>query len=163
MGVYACLGNHEYYAGVDKCADFFKKSNIQLLRDSSTLVDSTLYVVGRDDNTNPRRKSVQQLVAGLDKSKPIILLEHQPTDLGESVKNSIDLQFSGHTHSGQVWPISAITKRIFEKSHGYLKKGDTNIYISSGMGIWGGKFRIGTQSEYVVFNIKGKKLNQETK
>lgn len=154
LGVYTCLGNHEYYAGVDNCVDFFKKAGIHLLRDSVALVDSTFYLVGRDDKTNPGRKPIKQLMAGIDHSKPVILLDHQPYDLQESVDNKIDLQFSGHTHNGQIWPFSLITKAIYENSHGFVKKGETSIYVSSGIGIWGGKFRIGTQSEFVVFNIK---------
>lgn len=161
LGVYACLGNHEYYAGADKCAEFFKKANIHLLRDSVALVDSTFYVVGRDDKTNPHRKPLKQLVKGLDQSKPIILLDHQPYNLQESEENHIDLQFSGHTHNGQIWPASLIAKAVYENSHGYIKKGNTEVYVSSGIGIWGGKFRIGTQSELVVFEIKGKNNPEE--
>jgi predicted MPP superfamily phosphohydrolase len=150
---------------VDKCADFFQKAGIKLLRDSVALVDSTFYIVGRDDKTNPNRKPVKELLAGIDHSKPIILLDHQPYNLQESVDNRIDLQFSGHTHEGQIWPFSLITKAIYENSHGFIKKGETNIYVSSGIGIWGGKFRIGTQSEFVVFNIKpssGKETKETT-
>jgi predicted MPP superfamily phosphohydrolase len=156
LGVYACLGNHEYYAGADKSAEFMKLANIRLLRDSVAFVDSTFYVVGRDDRTNPQRKSLSQLTAGLDHSKPIILIDHQPYDLGETPQSGVDLQISGHTHEGQIWPLSLITKAIYENPHGYIKKGKSHIYVSSGIGIWGGKFRIGTQSEFMVFNIKGK-------
>jgi predicted MPP superfamily phosphohydrolase len=66
----------------------------------------------------------------------------------------VDFQFSGHTHYGQVWPISWIEDAIYECAYGSLTKGNTRIYVSSGIGIWGGKFRIGTQSEYVVLMLK---------
>ena len=157
LGVYACLGNHEYYAGADECSHFFQKANIHLLRDSAALIANSFYVIGRDDRTNPTRKSVQQLVSGLDRSKPLILLDHQPFHMEESEKNGIDLQISGHTHDGQIWPFSLILKLIYEKKHGFITKRNTNIYVSSGLGIWGGKFRIGTQSEYAIFHIKGNK------
>lgn len=152
-GIYAIPGNHEYISGIAESMKFIDKAGIHLLRDSSVLVDSTFYIVGRDDKTNPNRKSLENLTAALDKSKPIILLDHQPFSLEESENNGVDLQFSGHTHRGQVWPISLITDLMYEDSFGYLKKGNTNIYVSSGIGIWGGKFRIGTQSEYVVINM----------
>ncbi|MDH6355904.1 putative MPP superfamily phosphohydrolase/uncharacterized integral membrane protein [Dysgonomonas sp. PH5-45] len=155
-GVFACLGNHEYISGVNQSMEFYKKAGIQLLKDQAVLVDSAFYIVGRDDKSNPRRKPLSHLVADVDKSKPIILIDHQPYNLEESEENGIDLQFSGHTHRGQVWPISLITDYIYEDSYGYLKKGNTNIYVSSGIGIWGGKFRIGTQSEYVVINMAKK-------
>lgn len=155
-GIYACLGNHEYLSGINNSLDFLNKTGINLLRDSVALVDSSFYVVGRDDKSNPNRKPLKDLVAGLDKTKPILLLDHQPYDLEEAEACGIDFQFSGHTHQGQVWPISMITKKIYEDDHGFLKKGNTNIYVSSGIGIWGGKFRIGTQSEYVVVDINKK-------
>lgn len=154
LGIYTCLGNHEYISGLNESTHFIEDAGIHLLRDSYALVDSSFYVVGRDDRSNPKRKPLSELVASLDKSKPIILLDHQPYNLEEAEANGIDFQFSGHTHRGQVWPISLITDKIYEDSHGSLKKGKTNIYVSSGIGIWGGKFRIGTQSEYVVIDIK---------
>lgn len=155
-GIYMCLGNHEYISGLNNSLDFIQKTGIHLLRDSVAEVDSSFYIVGRDDKMNPNRKPLSELTANLDKTKPIILLDHQPYNLEESEANGVDLQFSGHTHQGQVWPISLITHSIYEQDHGYIKKGNTNIYVSSGIGIWGGKFRIGTQSEYVVINLKSK-------
>ena len=153
-GVYTCLGNHEYISGINESLRFLDKAGITILKDNHAFIDSCFYVVGRDDRSNPKRETLENLTASLDKSKPIILLDHQPYNLDESEKNGIDLQLSGHTHRGQVWPISLITDLIYEKSHGLIKKGNSNIYVSSGIGIWGGKFRIGTQSEYVVIDIK---------
>lgn len=155
LGVYACLGNHDYYAGVDSAARFMQLSNITLLKDTAVLVNDEFYLIGRDDRTNPDRKSLQDIIKGVDKSKPLILMDHQPYHLEEAEQAGIDLQFSGHTHYGQVFPINLITDAIYEKAYGYLKKGETNIYVSSGIGIWGGKFRIGTNSEFVVFNVTG--------
>lgn len=156
MGVFACPGNHEYISGFSESLDFIKESGIYLLRDSVALIDSSFYIVGRDDKSNKNRKPLKELVENLDHSKPIILLDHQPYFLEEAEVNGIDVQISGHTHQGQVWPISIVTNSMYEIDHGYLKKGDANIYVSSGIGIWGGKFRIGTQSEYVVIDINKK-------
>jgi len=153
-GIYACMGNHEYISNPKKSEAFMKQAGINMLRDSSVLIDSCFYVVGRDDRSNPNRKPLKELIEPLDKSKFLIVLDHQPYHLEEAEQAGVDLQFSGHTHRGQVWPVSFVTDRIYEVSHGYKKKGNTNIYVSSGIGIWGGKFRIGTQSEYVVIDIK---------
>ena len=144
------LGNHEYIFDVSKSINFLNEAGITLLRDSVATVNDDFYIVGRDDMSNPNRKTIARLTESLDKSKPIIMLDHQPYNLDEVEKNGIDLQISGHTHNGQIWPISLITKLIFEKSHGYIKKGNSHIYVSSGIGLWGGKFRIGTNSEYTV-------------
>lgn len=156
LGIYSCVGNHEFLSDLRKSSDFIKRSGVKLLRDEAILVDSSFYIVGRDDKSNKRRKQLNTIVDSLDKSKPIVLLDHQPFHLEEAEKNNIDLQLSGHTHKGQVWPISMMTNAMYEIDHGYLKKGNTHIYVSSGIGIWGGKFRIGTQSEYVVITLKGK-------
>jgi predicted MPP superfamily phosphohydrolase len=153
MGIYACPGNHEYISGMKESIGFMEKAGVNLLRDSVAEIDSCFYVVGRDDRSNPGRKPLGQLIAGLDQAKPIIMLDHQPYNLEEAEVNGIDIQISGHTHQGQVWPISLITKKLYERSHGFIKKGNANIYVSSGIGIWGGKFRIGTQSEYVVMDV----------
>ena len=155
LGVYACLGNHDYYAGVEQSAEFMKLSGITLLKDTALLVDNRFYVIGRDDRTNPNRKSLDGIVNGLDKDKPMILLDHQPYNLEEARNAGIDLQLSGHTHNGQVFPINLITSAVYECSYGFTRRGKTNIYVSSGIGIWGGKFRIGTDSEFVVFNVTG--------
>jgi len=153
--VYACLGNHEYYASEPKAKEFYDKAGVVLLRDSVATVDG-ITIIGRDDRTNTHRKPLKDLMKQVDNNHYTILLDHQPYHLEEAEKAGIDFQFSGHTHDGQVWPISWITRAMYEKSFGYLKKGDTQYYVSSGMGIWGAKFRIGTRSEYVVATLRGK-------
>jgi predicted MPP superfamily phosphohydrolase len=153
-GTFVIPGNHEYIAGVNKAEAFLRRSGVTFLKDSAALVDDRFYIVGRDDRSNPERKSIPELTAPLDRTKPVILLDHQPHNLEEAEQNHIDLQISGHTHKGQVWPVSLITKALFELDHGYMKKGNTHYYVSSGLGIWGGKFRIGSRSEYVVIELK---------
>ena len=151
--IYACLGNHEYYSGELKAQQFYKDAGIHLLRDSVTRIGN-LCIIGRDDRTNLRRKSIADLIGNVNRNREFtILLDHQPYHLEEAEQNGIDFQFSGHTHHGQVWPISWITDAIYEDAFGPLQKGNTRYYVSSGMGIWGGKFRIGTRSEYVTLTI----------
>ena len=151
--VVACLGNHEYITGIDKSLDFYKQAGITLLRDS-TVTLGDLVIAGRDDRSNFKRKSVKQLIAGVDKGKFTILLDHQPYHLEEAQQAGIDFQLSGHTHEGQVWPMSLMVHKMYENAWGYCKKGDTQYYVSSGLGIWGGKYRIGTRSEYIVATIQ---------
>ncbi|WP_108823176.1 metallophosphoesterase [Dysgonomonas sp. Marseille-P4361] len=153
FGIYTCLGNHEYISGLKESLEFLNKTGVRVLRDESILIDSSFYLVGRDDRINSKRKALKDLVEGLDKTKPIFVLDHQPYNLEEAEINGVDLQLSGHTHQGQIWPISLVTRILYEVDHGFLKKGNTNIYVSSGIGLWGGKFRIGTQSEYIVIDI----------
>ncbi len=157
--VYACLGNHEYYSSEPRAREFYRQAGITLLRDSAARIGE-LCVIGRDDRTNPHRKPLAQLTAQarrqgtLTDSTFTLLLDHQPYHLEEAEKCGIDFQFSGHTHHGQVWPASWVTEALYEDAFGPLTKAKTQYYVSSGMGIWGGKFRIGTRSEYVVLTLE---------
>ncbi len=150
--VVACLGNHEYYGGESNALLFYKKADITLLRDSVITVGD-LCIIGRDDRSNPKRKTLSELMKGVDRTKYLVVLDHQPIQLEEAEQNGIDFQLSGHTHHGQVWPISWITESIYECAFGEWQRGSTRYYVTSGIGIWGGKFRIGTRSEYVVAEI----------
>ena len=152
-GIYAALGNHEYISDVSKSMEFLKQAGVIVLRDSAVLVNDWFYIVGRDDKSNSTRKPIEELTQTLDKTKPIIMLDHQPYNLEKVEENNIDLQISGHTHYGQLIPISWITRLMYEKPHGYLQKGNSHIYTTSGIGIWGGKFRVGTNSEFVVIDF----------
>ncbi len=155
LGVYASTGNHEYISGIKESTDFINKAGITLLRDSSVEVNG-ITVIGRDDYSYKNRKELSQITNNIDNSSFTIVLDHQPNKLDDAVSEDIDLQISGHTHYGQVFPASLITKKLFELPHGYKQKGNTHIYVSSGLGIWGGKFRIGTQSEYIVIDLANK-------
>jgi len=151
----ACLGNHEYITGIDSAIHLIGDAGIRILRDDTISV-AGVTIVGRDDRSNFQRKSVAQLLQAVDHNRFIILLDHQPFKLEEAEQNGVDLQLSGHTHRGQVWPLNWVTKKMYECDYGQWKRGNTDYYVSSGMGIWGGKFRIGTDSEYAVITITPK-------
>ncbi len=151
--IYACLGNHEYYSGQEDAEEFYKKANINLLIDEVAIING-INIIGRDDRTNKHRKSLGQLVKRIDKRRFTILLDHQPYHLEQAERNGIDFQLSGHTHYGQLWPISWIEDVMYEDAYGPLKKGNTQYFVTSGIGIWGAKFRIGTRSEYLVATVK---------
>jgi len=152
--VYACLGNHEYYSGMSGARQFYHDAGIHLLIDSTVVIDSSIVIIGRDDRSNMRRKPVKDYQSAIANSQFSIVLDHQPYNLDRSEQAGVDFQLSGHTHRGQVWPISWITDAVYECSWGSHQCGKTNYYISSGIGLWGGKFRIGTQSEYVVATLQ---------
>lgn len=154
-GVYAVLGNHEYYGGVDKSLRFLKRAGINVLRDQALTIDNRFVLIGRDDRTNPNRRSIEELLAGADKHLPLVLLDHQPHHLSEAQQNNIDLQISGHTHNGQIFPFNYIVNSMFELAHGYRKIGHTHFYVSSGLGLWAAPLRIGTQSEIVDVVLRG--------
>ena len=146
----AVLGNHEFYSNVERAEQFFKDAGIQLLRDSVAHFKG-VDVIGRNDRTSPERADLVNLAKGLEGFT--IVLDHQPYHLEEAESAGIDYQFSGHTHRGQVWPLSWITDALYEKAWGHHQRGKTQYYVSSGLGIWGAKIRVGTRSEYLVLHI----------
>lgn len=150
--VYACLGNHEYYADKGYSMGWYAKAGIHLLIDKGISVDG-INIIGRDDRSNGGRAAVKDLMNTVDKNKFTILLDHQPYNLDDAANAGVDFQLSGHTHDGQVWPINWIEHGMYEDAHGPLQKHHTCYYVTSGMGIWGGKFRIGTSSEYLVVKL----------
>lgn len=162
-GVYAVFGNHEYYGGgVEKITyEYENSANFNLLRDKTVKINNSFYLVGRDDlsserYTKSKRKTMEELLIGTDKLLPIIVIDHQPVKFSEGEKAGVDLQFSGHTHSGQLLPANIITKRLFENDFGLLTKGTYNVVVSSGVGTWGPPIRIGTSSEIVQVEVEFK-------
>lgn len=148
----ACLGNHEYITGINRAIELIGQTGIVLLRDTTVTINGVT-IVGRDDRSNRHRKSIAQLLQGVDTAGYIIVLDHQPFQLEEAEQCGVDLQLSGHTHRGQVWPLNWVTRKMYECDYGQYSRGKTQYYVSSGIGIWGGKFRIGTDSEYAVITI----------
>ena len=157
--VYACLGNHEYYSQEARARAFIRDAGIHLLVDSCAVIGRDLCIIGRDDRTNPARQPLKTLVEQAPEGLYTIVLDHQPYHLEEAEAQGIDFQLSGHTHRGQVWPVSWVTDRMYECAFGPWQRGATHYYISSGIGIWGGKYRIGTQSEYIVATLSSERHN----
>ncbi len=156
LGIYACLGNHEYLSGIVGSLDFYAKTKINLLVDGVAQVDSSFWIIGRDDRSNAKRAKLSDLVSQTNSDQPLILLDHQPYNLEQAEENGIDLQISGHTHNGQLWPLNLIVKKEYEVGYGSKQKGNTFVYTTSGLALWGPPFRIGTRSEIVVFDISFK-------
>lgn len=156
-GVYAVTGNHEYIGGVDEACNYLTSHGIKMLRDSVVKIDNDFYLIGREDIAirqfaHKQRKDLKELLNGVDKSLPLILMDHEPFRLNEAFENGIDLQLSGHTHNGQLWPMNFLISKIYELGWGYMVKGKTHYYVSCGVGGWGPPIRTGSRPEIV--NIK---------
>ena len=148
---FGVLGNHERFEDAIGSERFYADAGITLLKDSEARFKG-LEIIGRDDRGNHRRKPLPELVGTPEGFT--LLLDHQPSHLEEAEEAGIDFQFSGHTHHGQVWPLSWVTDFLFEKAHGHHSRGKTRYYVSSGLGIWGPKIRVGTRSEYLVLHLE---------
>lgn len=159
FGTYGIFGNHEYFdQKPDMVADYLKQGQVQVLRDQSARIADSFYLVGREDLSKKRyagteRQELGTLMAGIDRKLPIILLDHQPKNLQDGVTNGVDLQLSGHTHLGQLFPNSLVTKKIYELDWGYLRKESMQAIVSCGVGTWGPPIRIGNQPEIVNITI----------
>jgi uncharacterized protein len=159
LGVWAITGNHEYIGGAKQAVAYLKQHNIRFLSDTALLIGDRFFLAGREDRDRSRftgqpRKPLEVILNGVDRTYPIILMDHQPFRLSEAQKAGVDLQLSGHTHHGQLWPFNYITSAIYELSWGYLKKGNTHYYVSSGFGTWGPPVRLGNRPEVVSINLR---------
>lgn len=152
-GVYYVFGNHEYYIGDEYEATKQVRAVTKLLDDKAVLIDEAFYLVGRLDPTNSKRKSTAELVDGLDISKPVIMLEHQPNDIDANIASGVDLQFSGHTHSGQLFPFNILVRAFNGLFHGHYKINGYQAIVSSGTGVWGFLIRVGSKNEIVITDI----------
>lgn len=151
-GVYAVLGNHEYYAGQDK-GNFFDNAGIKVLCDTVVNIANAFNLAGRYDSHFRGRKSVYDLLSSTPDSLPLILVDHRPTEIEQVSSTTADIQLSGHTHNGQLFPINLITRSFYELSWGYLKKGNTHFLVTSGIRLWGPPVRTTGKSEIMVIDI----------
>lgn len=157
-GVYAVLGNHEYYGGsIEEYTELMRSIGIKVLQDEVEEVAGT-YIVGRKDKTAETmeiggRKSVGDLLTGLDLSRPVIMMDHQPTGFDVAAQAGVDVLLSGHTHRGQIAPNHWITKRLFELDWGYLSKDKLHVVVSSGYGTWGPPIRLASRSEIIKLEV----------
>ena len=159
FGIYAVTGNHEYIGGVDPAVEYLESHGVKMVRDTAVLIDSSFYLIGREDRDRPRftgksRKNLAEIMNGVNKTLPLILMDHQPFSLKESQENGIDLHLSGHTHDGQIWPLTYIIDAIYEVGYGYASKSGMHVYVSSGAGTWGPPVRIGTRPEIVLIRLR---------
>jgi predicted MPP superfamily phosphohydrolase len=157
-GTYAITGNHEYIGGVVAAAQYLEDHGIIMLRDEVIRIDHKFYIIGREDISMKHfagkdRKPLEYLLSGIDCKLPVIQMDHQPFSLKRVADTCIDLQVSGHTHHGQLWPYNFITSLIYEISHGYTQIGDTHFYVSSGYGTWGPPVRTTARPEIVEITL----------
>lgn len=153
LGTYIVYGNHEYRANIHAKRRWLEKTGGTLLVDSVAMPDSTFYLVGRDDYVNKGRDNLRTLMKDIDTTKPVIVLDHQPWSLAEQAMNGVDLGLHGHTHYGQLWPYPLLMNFVYENPYGYSRRGPSQFYVSSGIGIAGPPYRVGTVSELVVLHI----------
>lgn len=157
-GVYATLGNHDLYGHEKPITESLRNAGVQLLNDEVLRLDykgQPMWLVGRFDNHKRQRVATTELLAQVNTEEPVILLDHRPSDIIEHSLLPIDLQLSGHTHNGQIFPANFIVSSINRLGYGYEAIGKGHFVVSSGYGFWGIPFRLGSRSEIWLISLSG--------
>ncbi len=172
-GVYACYGNHDidetilagftfdWHGAKESSPEmdaFLKQANIRLLRDEGVLIGGAVYLYGRPDARRPgrgitQRKTPAEITAQLDRSMPILILDHEPGELEELAQAGVDADLCGHTHDGQMFPGNLTIGLFWENPCGYLRKGNMHSIVTSGVGLFGPNMRVGTRAEICPITI----------
>ena len=163
-GVYATLGNHDLYGHEQPISDSLRAAGVQLLNDEITHLNhqgEMVWLMGRFDNHKHQRVATSELLAQVNNAEPLILLDHRPSAILEHSKLPIDLQVSGHTHNGQIFPANFIVSAINRLGYGYEAIGKGHFVVSSGYGFWGIPFRLGSRSEIWIINLIGTNINTQ--
>jgi predicted MPP superfamily phosphohydrolase len=157
-------GNHEYFNEAQGWLDYMQRIGWESLHNRHIVVErggDRLIVAGVDDAT-ARSSGVRghgadlaEALAGADRTAPVLLLAHQPKQVAEAVAAGVDLQISGHTHGGQIWPFNFLVRLEQPVVHGLSRHGErTQLYTSRGTGFWGPPFRVFAPSEITVLTLR---------
>jgi uncharacterized protein len=156
-GVFFVTGNHETYLGLDIAFSALKNTKVTILKDQVVDIDG-LKIIGLSYPMQNEKKNVITTLESLRNEffgKPNILLYHSPVNIDQFKNNGIDLQLSGHTHAGQIFPFGYITKLIYKGyDYGLYKKDNFTLYTTSGTGTWGPTMRTGNTPEIVVITLR---------
>ena len=161
--IYFVEGNHEIgFQGGSPLKEFdlinrLKDSGVNVLLDEAVMLDD-IYLIGRKDYVIKKRESLEVITDDINEDKPLVLLEHQPKNYKDNAKLGIDLQLSGHTHAGQIFPLNYFFEliNVNDMNYGIKKDGNFHAIVSSGMGGWGYSIRTASHSEIVVVNLSSK-------
>ncbi len=158
FGKFAITGNHEFYAGIGQAVDFTKSAGFSVLRGEGMTIAGVLNVVGVDDDTGRNSDSYRpanekELLAKLPRRYFTLLLKHKPFIDKEAVE-FFDLQLSGHTHKGQIFPFNLITRVFFPLHAGYFRfLNSSHLYVSRGTGTWGPPMRLLSPPEVTIIDL----------
>ncbi len=158
-GVYATLGNHDLYGHEKPISHSLRDAGVHLLNDDIFCLEyqgQPIWLVGRFDNHKRQRLATSTLLTQVNSAEPIILLDHRPSDIIQHSQMPIDLQVSGHTHNGQIFPANFIVSAINRLGYGYEAINGSHFVVSSGYGFWGIPFRLGSRSEIWLITLTGK-------
>ena len=160
-GKYFITGNHDYFGNIKDIEEKITRSGFRVLNNEYVVIDSTFVLLGLDyfygRSTNKDKRSIAEILSGADRNLPVVLLKHVPDDLDVIADGGVDLQLSGHTHHGQLFPFNIITNMVYKISSGLGKYKNLQVYVNSGVGFWGPPMRVGVPSEITKITLKTSK------
>lgn len=154
-GVYYVSGNHDPSFG-DAEAALLEASGVKIVDNRCLLINGCFYIAGRADGGHGgqvERKDLAVILADIDKAKPLIVLDHRPGEYEHAQLSGTDLQLSGHTHAGQLFPFGIVSKWANKVNYGLMQTGGFSLIVSSGYGVWGFPVRTSGFSEYVKITL----------
>ncbi|MBE0445942.1 metallophosphoesterase [Psychrobacter sp. FME5] len=157
LGVYATLGNHDYLGYDEQIAQAIEAAGIKALDNESVLLNDAVWLIGRSDDVDLTRLSADELLNQVDADKPVVFLEHRPSMMDEVSALPVDLHLSGHTHGGQIFPLTILMDWFSPLNYGAKKIADTQFLVTSGYGIGAVPFRLGTRSEVWIITLQSAK------
>jgi hypothetical protein len=161
-GVFFVTGNHEYYSGADEWIAEVRRLGIRVLRNERVKIGeagATFDLAGIDDYTarqfgGDHGADLKRALTGRDPAHAVVLLAHQPRGAKQAAELDVQLQISGHTHAGQIWPWGYAVKLQSPWVLGLYQEGPFQIYVSPGTGYWGPPMRLGTQAEITEITLR---------
>jgi len=158
QGLFAVMGNHEFFAGASRAEAIMKQAGIQVLRDTIKVLPGGLQILGTDDPGIARRghplPDFEGLIKALDPGKPSILLYHQPVHFEKAAAEKVGLQLSGHIHGPQLLPMVPLARIFYPRMQGLFRLEDSYLYVSRGVGTGGPPMRLGSPPEIVHITLR---------
>ncbi|MFB7279658.1 metallophosphoesterase [Streptomyces hydrogenans] len=158
-GSFFVTGNHEYFSGADAWVDHVRELGMRPLRNERLEIPAGFDLAGVDDvagESEGRGPDFARALGDRDRSRTAVLLAHQPVVIDDAVAHGVDLQLSGHTHGGQLWPGNLLAELANPTVAGLERYGDTQLYVSRGAGAWGPPVRVGAPSDITVVQLASK-------
>jgi predicted MPP superfamily phosphohydrolase len=155
-GSFFVTGNHEYFSGADEWVDHVRELGLRPLRNERVEIARGFDLAGVDDVAGENEGQGPDFVRALgdrDRSRAAVLLAHQPVVIHDAVEHAVDLQLSGHTHGGQLWPGNLLAGLANPTVAGLERYGDTQLYVTRGAGAWGPPVRVGAPSDITVVEL----------
>ncbi len=163
-GTYFVTGNHEYYSGAEQWVDYLPDLGVRVLANERVAIEGdggAFDLAGVNDLTGGdigEGPDFEAALGGRREERPVVLLSHQPVTVDKSVEHGVNLQLSGHTHGGQLWPFDAVIAVQQGAVDGLSRIGDTQMYVTAGAGSWGPPMRVGADPEIIVIELNPSRL-----